>query len=103
MRNIQQITIHGFDSHSLSYLEALGMSKIFEAYAEIGEEIMEDGIGFNPHSGYVYIALENGVSICSMLGRDVEYLVTNFDDGEETFFDNYKDAEKLMREFNDYL
>ena len=92
MRNIQQITINGFDSHSLCYLEALGMSKIFEAYASIGEEILEDGIGFNPHSGYVYIALENGISICSMLGREVEYLVTDFYNGEERFFDNYEEA-----------
>ena len=92
MRNIQQITINGFDSHSLCYLEALGMSKIFEAYASIGEEILEDGIGFNPNSGYVYIALENGVSICLMLGRDVEFLVTDFYNGEERFFDNYEEA-----------
>ena len=92
MRNIQQITINGFDSHSLCYLEALGMSKIFEAYASIGEEILEDGIGFNPNSGYVYIALENGFSICSMLGRDVEFLVTDFYNGEERFFDNYEEA-----------
>jgi len=92
MRNIQQITINGFDSHSLCYLEALGMSKIFEAYASIGEEILEDGIGFNPNSGYVYIALENGVSICSMLGREVEFLVTDFYNGEERFFDNYEEA-----------
>ena len=92
MRNIQQITINGFDSHSLCYLEALGMSKIFEAYASIGEEILEDGIGFNPNSGYVYIALENGISICSMLGREVEFLVTDFYNGEERFFDNYEEA-----------
>jgi hypothetical protein len=93
MRNIQQITINGFDSHSLCYLEALGMSKIFEAYASIGEEIMEDGIGFNPNSGYVYIALENGISICSMLGRDVEYLITDFNNGGEYFFNTYEEAE----------
>ena len=95
MRNIQQITINGFDSHSLCYLEALGMSKVFEAYASIGEEILEDGIGFNPSSGYVYIALENGVSICSMLGRDVEYLVTNMRNGEEHFFETYEEAENF--------
>jgi len=95
MRNIQQITINGFDSHSLCYLEALGMSNIFEAYASIGEEIMEDGIGFNPNSGYVYIALENGISICSMMGKDVEYLVTDFYNGEERFFDTYEEAEKF--------
>lgn len=92
MRNIQQITINGFDSHSLCYLEAIGMSKVFEAYASIGEEIMEDGISFNPNSGYVYIALENGISICSMMGRDVEYLVTDFNDGEEHFFNTYEEV-----------
>lgn len=103
MRNVQTITIHGFDSHSLCYLEALGMSKIFEAYAEIGEQIEDGGIGFNPNTGYVYISLENGISICSMLGQEVVYLVTNFDTGEDTFFDNYKDADKLIRQIYDYL
>lgn len=88
-----QLTINGFDSSSLCYLEAVGMSKVFMAYASIGEDIMDGGIGFNPSSGYVYIALENGVSICSMLGRDVEYLVTDFNNGEEYFFDTYEEAE----------
>jgi hypothetical protein len=92
MKLTNTLTIHGFDSSSMCYLEALGMSKVFEAYASIGEDMMEGGIGFNPNSGYVFIALENGVSICSMLGRDVEYLVTDFYNGEERFFDNYEDA-----------
>jgi hypothetical protein len=93
MTNTQtQLTINGFDSSSMCYLEALGMSKVFEAYASIGEDIIEGGIGFNPNSGYVYIALENAISICSMLGRDVEYLVTDFNDGEEHFFDTYEEA-----------
>jgi hypothetical protein len=88
-----QLTINGFDSSFMCYLEALGMSKVFEAYASVGEDIIEGGIGFNPNSGYVYIALENGISICSMLGRDVEFLVTNFNNGEEHFFDTYEEAE----------
>jgi hypothetical protein len=53
-------------------------------------------VGFNSNSGYVYISLENGISICSMLGRGVEYLVTNFEDGEETFFESYGEAEQLI-------
>jgi hypothetical protein len=95
MKLTNTLTIHGFDSSSMCYLEALGMSKVFEAYASIGEDMMEGGIGFNPNSGYVYIALENGISICSMLGKDVEYLVTNFNDGEEHFFDTYEEAESF--------
>lgn len=82
---------------SLAHLEAKGMSKVWMAYADncAGEDIME--VGFNPNSGYVYIALENGVSIGSNLGGDVEYIVTNFnDDYEEFFFDDYETAIKQM-------
>ena len=95
MTNTQtQLTINGLNE-SIAYCEAMGLSKCFEAYASIGGDIIEDGIGFNPNSGYVYIALENGISICSMLGRDVEYLVTDFNDGEEHFFDTYEEAESF--------
>ena len=55
-------------------------------------EIME--VGFNPNSGYVYIALEDGISICSNLGREVEFLVTDSNDGEETFYETYEEAQK---------
>jgi hypothetical protein len=81
---------------SLAHLEAKGMSKVWMAYADncADEDIME--VGFNPNSGYVYIALENGVSIGSNLGGDVEYIVTNFNDGEEFFFDEYETALKQM-------
>lgn len=81
---------------SVAHLEAKGMSKVWMAYADncAGEDIME--VGFNPNSGYVYIALENGVSIGSNLGGDVEYIVTNFNDGEEFFFDEYETALKQM-------
>jgi len=33
-----------------------------------------------------------------MLGRDVEYLVTNFNNGEEFFFDNYEEAKHFCYE-----
>lgn len=91
------IEIYGL-SDSIAYCEAQGLVNCFSAYAEhcSGETIQQ--IGFNSFSGYVYIALENGIQICSMLGREVEYLVTNFEDGEEHFFDSYSDAET----FNPY-
>jgi hypothetical protein len=92
-KQINTMTINGFATNTIAPCEAMGLSKCFEAYASINEEIMENGIGFNPNSGYVYIALDNGISICSMLGREVEYLVTDFNDGEEHFFDTYEEAE----------
>ena len=85
------ITINGI-SGSIAYCEAKGLSKVFMAYANecTRMEIME--VGFNPNSGYVYIALEDGISICSNLGNDVEFLVTDFNNGEETFYNSYKEA-----------
>ena len=92
MRTNNELTIYGLNE-SIAYCEAMGLSKCLEAYAEncAGEDIFE--IGFNPNSGYTYIALEfSRVTICSMLGRAVEYMVTDFDNGTETFFDTYQDA-----------
>tara|TARA_R100001443_G_C3330288_1_gene172169 strand:- start:700 stop:987 length:288 start_codon:yes stop_codon:yes gene_type:complete len=79
-----------------AYCEAQGLAKVHQAHADnsVGEEIIE--IGFNANSGYVYIALENGISICSMLGQEVEYLVTDFEDGTEYFLDSYQEAENEL-------
>tara|TARA_B110000503_G_scaffold121466_1_gene185080 strand:- start:3173 stop:3439 length:267 start_codon:yes stop_codon:yes gene_type:complete len=74
----------------------MGLSKCFKALADLGAEAetidCDIAIGFNEHSGYVYIALEEGVTIGSMLGGDVEFLVTNFETGEESFHDTYREA-----------
>ena len=72
--------------------EARGLAKCFQAYADncAGEDIIE--VGFNCNSSYVYIALENGLQIRSTLGNEVEYLIVNFMDGEETFYDSYEIA-----------
>lgn len=87
-------------SNSIAYCEATGLSNCFKAYANYcpSEDIME--VGFNPNSGYVYIALENGISICSCLGKEVEYLVLDFEDGEEFFFDSYLEAEGKSEQLN---
>jgi len=93
MNMTNTITINGIDG-SIAYCEAKGLSKVFMAYANecSRSEIME--VGFNPNSGYVYIALEDGISICSNLGREVEFLVTDSNDGEETFYETYEEAQK---------
>lgn len=89
MENLQ---LYGFNNNQIAYLEAIGISKCFEAYAnEAGsEEIMQ--AGFNHLSGYVYIALENGISIASSMGQKVEYITCDFKTGEEHFFNSYDDA-----------
>lgn len=87
------LTINGLNDQ-IAFCEAQGLAKCFQAYADecSREYIMDGGIGFNSNSGYVYIALENGISICSMLGRDVEFLVTDFETGEENFYQSYNKA-----------
>ena len=51
-----------------------------------------DGQGFNKNTGYVYIALENGIQIASCFGQDVEYIKYNYKIDEELFFDTYQEA-----------
>ena len=81
---------------SFAYLEAKGKSKVWAAYAEncSGEEIMEEG--FNINSGYVYLALENGFTIASSFGQDVEFIVNDFESGEEIFFDSFEEMENYL-------
>lgn len=90
------IQIHGFANSSIHSFQARGIAKCFEAYAEYcpQSEIME--VGYNINSGYTYIALEyDPITICSLSGRDVEYLVTDFDNGDEHFFPTYEEAMKF--------
>ena len=84
--------IFNLNSGYIAYLESVGLSKVFAAYAENATEEEINMIGFNQNSGYIYIYLENGVSICSMLGNEVEYLVNNFETGEDQFFNTYEEA-----------
>jgi hypothetical protein len=88
------LTIHGINETGPAYCEALGLSKVFTAYAEncANEEISYSGVGFNPNSGYFYIALKNGISICSMLGTEVKYRRINLDSNEDYFFSTYHEA-----------
>jgi len=92
---MEYINIYGFKD-SIAACEAHGLSEVFKAYAEncSGEDIME--IGFNPNSGYVYIALENGIQIASRMGQSVEFIVTDFEDEQEYFFEQYQHAENLI-------
>jgi hypothetical protein len=75
--------------NSFAYLESIGKSKVWAAYAEnfANEEILEEG--FNPNSGYVYIALENGVTIGSCVGHDVEFIIYDNETEKELFIESF--------------
>ena len=89
--------IYGFEK-GIAFLEAKGLAKCFNAYADAcgNKDIAE--VGFNASIRQVYIALENGINISSILGSDIKFLVTDFDAGKDYFFDSYDEAEKFKIE-----
>jgi hypothetical protein len=87
---------HTQNQTSFGYSDAKSKSIVWAAYAEhfAGEEIMEEG--FNINSGYVYIALENGVTIASCFGQSVDFIVYDFEEGEENIFDSYDELQEFL-------
>jgi hypothetical protein len=81
---------------SFGYSDAKSKSIIWEAYANYfaGEEIIEEG--FNLNSGFVYIALEHGVTIASAFGQPVEFIIYDDETEEEMFFDSIEEANKFL-------
>jgi hypothetical protein len=82
---------------SLGYLDAKSKAIVWNAYADYfaGEEIIEEG--FNINSGYVYIALENGVTIASAFGKKVEFIVYDDENEEESFLSSVKQAYEFLQ------
>lgn len=91
--------IHNYEN--MGSLDKKSLELVWVAYNDtrLNEEIFE--IGFNLSSGYVYIALENGVSIASCFGQSVDYIVTDYNNGEEFFFDTYDEAYKKLEKLNE--
>jgi hypothetical protein len=64
-----------------------------EAYNNLSgydKEPIED-IGFNQQTGYVWLALQSGIIICSRFGRPVIYTITD-EQGEEHEFNTHFEA-----------
>ena len=81
---------------SFGYSDAISKSIVWRAYAIYfgGEEIQEEG--FNMNSGYVYIALENGVTIASAFGQAVDFIVYDNETDEELFFDSIEELNQHL-------
>lgn len=92
--------IHNFNL--MGSTDFMSMKRVWESYHNVvwaSEDIFE--IGFNENSGYVYIALENGVSIASCFGQSVEYIVTDMENGEEFFYDSYTEAKNKLEKLHE--
>tara|TARA_R100001163_G_C4944492_1_gene114886 strand:+ start:306 stop:605 length:300 start_codon:yes stop_codon:yes gene_type:complete len=84
-----------FNLNEMGSSDIKSMHLVIDAWKDLdfkSKDIMYEGTGFNTMSGYVYIALENGISICSCFGQEVEYLVTDYDTGEEYFYETFDEA-----------
>ena len=83
-----------FDLNTMGSADIESMHIVIKAFRDLNsnEYIMEGGTGFNTSSGYVYIALENGITLASCFGQSVDYIVTDYDTGEEHFSDTYEEA-----------
>ena len=84
-----------FDLNIMGSMDIESMHIVIKAFRDLysNEYIMEGGTGFNTNSGYVYIALENGITLASCFGQSVEYIVDDWITGEEHFCDTYEEAE----------
>ena len=81
------------------FLNTLGSSDLeslqiilntYNEYYLICSNDIED-IGFNKSSGYVWLLLENGITILSCFGQSVEFMTID-SRGNEIFYDTYYDA-----------
>ena len=79
--NIEFPPLYGYDLVSAAL--------VVTALSEVPERVDIMCCGFNEHTGNVYIALENGVTIASFFAQSVQYIVTNPNSGEEKFYDRY--------------
>lgn len=82
--------------NSFGYSDALSKANVWERYAKhfAGEEIMEEG--FNVNTGYVYLALENGITIASCFGQASEFFVYDQETDEEISFLLYDDLQNYL-------
>lgn len=91
-----------FDLNIMGSMDIESMHIVIKAFRDLknkfcsDEYIMDGGTGFNTSSGYVYIALENGITLASCFGQSVDYIVTDYDTGEEYFCDTYEEADNKL-------
>ena len=58
---------------------------VVTALSKVPEQVDIMCCGFNQNTGYVYIALENGVTIASCFGQSVDYIVNVMGLGEKSY------------------
>tara|TARA_R110001599_G_scaffold129074_2_gene303174 strand:- start:17204 stop:17485 length:282 start_codon:yes stop_codon:yes gene_type:complete len=76
----------------LSVTELRSLAKCLTTYSKDCFLATIELSGYNEQSGYIYLSLDNGVCIASFAGQEVQFVVHNFEIGEEKFFNIYQNA-----------
>ena len=94
MENLQELfnSLHGSDLESLKI--------VTREFTNLRERDYIEFSGMNQNSGYVYLALESGVTIASCFGQAPDFIVTDFETGEEYFLDSYEEALNQLEELH---
>ena len=86
----------------VSSAQANALSVLFDVYkhTNICDELEPITFGHNHLSGYYYIAFEN-ISLAIVLTprNDVMFMTTNFETGDEQFFDTEEEAMEHLATF----
>lgn len=86
--------------HVANFINSLGASDLhsfylcLEAYNNLDTNDREpiSDVGFNQFTGYIYLALESGINICSRFGRPVIYSVYS-ESGDQEFDTHFEACE----------
>tara|TARA_R110001606_G_scaffold6439_6_gene28931 strand:- start:1606 stop:1938 length:333 start_codon:yes stop_codon:yes gene_type:complete len=102
MRRSEVNNMQIYLSYKMGNSDLMSISLLFQEMADNPNLSTEDifEIGYNSISGYTYISLESRVDIVSIIGKPVEFLVTDFEDGTEYFLETYKEAEEKSKELD---
>jgi len=83
------------DYEVVSYAQANALSVLFDVYkhTDACSELEPMTFGYNTWSGYYYIAFENiSLSIVLTPRGDVMFMTTDFENGNEEYFDTEEEA-----------
>lgn len=82
-----------FNTDEFGSLEFASLAVITNELADLDAEYNDIMCsGFNKNSGYVYIALECGVTIASCFGQSVRFIVHDHKSGEELEYKTFQRA-----------
>jgi len=83
------LSTHETNINNLATADLRSLAKCILAYADNCPMHDIEMSGYNSQSGYTYIGVDNGITIGSFAGQDVEFIVHDFETGEETFYQTY--------------